>query len=128
VLFDARGRVLLVHQDYGHHRWTFPGGIVEAGEAPAEAAAREVREEVGVEVELGPLVGAYYIRRPNPGIRFVFHGRVADDAVPVRSDDELDDMGWFDPDALPEPTTPAVPVALADARAGRSGVARTITP
>jgi len=38
-------------------RWTIPGGAVELGETVREAAAREVREECGIEVEVGPVVG-----------------------------------------------------------------------
>jgi 8-oxo-dGTP diphosphatase len=126
VLFDPARRVLLVHQDYGHHRWTLPGGMLENGESPADAATREVLEEVGLDVELGELIGAYYIRRTKPGIRFVFRARAAEGALPTLSDDELDDIGWFDPGDLPDPLTPALPFAVADAVAGRTGMWRTI--
>jgi 8-oxo-dGTP diphosphatase len=126
VLTDDDGRVLLVHQNYGHHRWTLPGGMFETGESPADAALREVLEEVGVHVELGELIGAYYVRRAKPGIRFVFRARITDGAAPALSDDELDEIGWFEPNDLPGPTTPTLPYAVSDAVAGRTGMWHTI--
>ncbi|WP_253943875.1 NUDIX hydrolase [Nocardioides marmotae] len=53
------GSVLLTRvSDRGFHTglWTLPGGGVDHGESPADAAAREVREETGLEVEVGPVV------------------------------------------------------------------------
>ena len=52
------GRVLMVRQRraYGVH-WELPGGYVEPGETLEQTAAREVLEETGVEVEVGPMVG-----------------------------------------------------------------------
>jgi len=126
LLFDGDGRVLLVHQDYGQRMWTLPGGMLDPGEAPHEAAVREVREEVGVDVRLDRLVGVYFLRRRHPGIRFVFVGHLASDQIPSISDDELDDMGWFAPDELPDRHMVTLPVAIADALAGLTGVTSAI--
>lgn len=49
------GAVLLVLHS-GPDRWETIGGLIEPGEAPADAARREAQEEVGVEVRLGALV------------------------------------------------------------------------
>jgi ADP-ribose pyrophosphatase YjhB (NUDIX family) len=46
---DAGAEVLVVSGKTEQERWTFPKGDLEAGESPAEAAEREVREEAGVE-------------------------------------------------------------------------------
>ena len=60
-----RARVVIVEHDRvalirrvrdGHTYYLFPGGGVEPGETPLEAARREAYEELGVNVELGPLV------------------------------------------------------------------------
>lgn len=58
VVFDAAGRVLLIERGRppGVGQWTVPGGKLHHGETLAAAVAREVREETGVEVEVGPLV------------------------------------------------------------------------
>ena len=45
--------------DPGAGLWTFPGGFVDLGESVEDAAHREVREELAIEIELGPLVGVY---------------------------------------------------------------------
>ena len=53
ALYDARGRVLIAQRPQGRHqagRWEFPGGKVAPGESEAAALARELREELGIEV------------------------------------------------------------------------------
>jgi 8-oxo-dGTP diphosphatase len=54
VLFDAQGRVLLAQRPPGKHlagSWEFPGGKCEPGESPLDALTRELREELGIELQ-----------------------------------------------------------------------------
>ena len=75
LMTDKTGRLLLVKPSYSE-TWQIPGGVVEVGESPADAAGREVREELGISINVGPLLGVDY-RPPVAGgrgdaLRFVF--------------------------------------------------------
>jgi len=65
------GALLLVRRatDPQAGRWTVPGGHVEPGEDLARAVERETREETGLEVRCGALLG--YAERTGPGYHFV---------------------------------------------------------
>jgi ADP-ribose pyrophosphatase YjhB (NUDIX family) len=67
IITDDTGRLLLIKR--GHEpeegRWSLPGGRVRPGESDWDALMREVREETGLRVEPGTLVGA--VERPAPG-------------------------------------------------------------
>jgi 8-oxo-dGTP diphosphatase len=67
IVRDDAGRLLLIKRGHapGKGLWSIPGGRVEAGESDAEALIREVREETGLIVAPGPLVGS--VRRPGGG-------------------------------------------------------------
>jgi 8-oxo-dGTP diphosphatase len=66
VVKDERGQLLLIKRGHepGAGLWSLPGGRVEPGETDAQALVREMREETGLTVEAGPLLGS--VRRPWP--------------------------------------------------------------
>jgi ADP-ribose pyrophosphatase YjhB (NUDIX family) len=64
VIKDDQGRLLLIKRGHepGAGLWSLPGGRVEPGETDTEALVREMREETGLVVQAGPLLGR--VRRP----------------------------------------------------------------
>ncbi len=61
-VFVRAGRVLIVQRKPGGRHggyWEFPGGKVEVGESAEQALVRELAEELGVTVRVGPLVGEF---------------------------------------------------------------------
>ncbi|HEY0504974.1 MAG TPA: Nudix family hydrolase [Lysobacter sp.] len=82
VIRDARGRVLLARRTEGRDLaglWEFPGGKHEPGESAEAALARELHEELGIEVEIGaPLISvpqAYPDKRLRLDVRTIAHWR-----------------------------------------------------
>ena len=64
VIKDGQGRLLLIKRGHapGAGLWSLPGGRIEPGETDAEALVREMREETGLVIDPGRLIGA--VRRP----------------------------------------------------------------
>ena len=73
---DEAGQIWLLRRTLheGAGLWTFPGGYVELGESVQDAARRETREELEMEIELGALVGVYS-RASERTVLVVFHAR-----------------------------------------------------
>jgi 8-oxo-dGTP diphosphatase len=85
LVFDRRGRLLVLKPTY-KSGWTIPGGMIEAGgESPWEATRREAMEECGLDLQAGRLACVDFLR-PRPsrpgGLRFLFDcGRFSDEAL-----------------------------------------------
>jgi 8-oxo-dGTP diphosphatase len=97
VILDDTGRLLLVRRghDPGRGLWSLPGGRVEDGETVAEAVRREVREETGLDVRVGPLLGV--VTRGE----YVIHDHEAYvEGGSLRAGDDATDARWCDPAEL----------------------------
>ena len=93
------GRLLLARHRFGAPEWRFLGGFLTPGERLEDALAREVREETGLEIEVGPILEAtqgYRWRR----VEIVFAYRPAGGSE--RLSDEVIELRAFDPGALPQ--------------------------
>ena len=102
VATDEQGRVLLLKHVYrGGSGWGVPGGFLEAGEQPEDAARRELREEAGLELEDLRLVEARTLRRPRQ-VETIFAARAADPAQAHVASGEVSRAEWFAPDSLPD--------------------------
>ncbi|HVF01830.1 MAG TPA: NUDIX hydrolase [Rubrobacteraceae bacterium] len=115
VIFEVDGGILLTQRaiEPGYGKWTFPGGFVEHGERAESAAEREAREEAGMEIEAGEIVGLYSYEDQVPVIA-VFTGRVR--GGKMQPLDETMAVKVFSRDELPwhEMAFPSTEEALGD--------------
>jgi mutator protein MutT len=120
LIVDAEGRILLARRaaEIENGKWDLPGGYLEEGEDPVEAMVREVREETGLEIEVGEFHGAWmdwYGDAPDAAstVNLYWLARAVG-GEPVAADD-VDALRWFAPDELPPPDEVAfenVPLVL----------------
>lgn len=102
VIVNDEGKVLLVKHSYGRNNWDLPGGKSESDESAEGTAAREVLEEIGVQVEIGALTGVYYDSEYDMH-HFVFLATIRDDQQPKPSSDEIEELGYYALNDLPRP-------------------------
>jgi 8-oxo-dGTP diphosphatase len=121
ALLDGQGRVLMQQRPLGKQHgglWEFPGGKVEAGESPQQAAARELAEELGVALDPLALEALSFAAEPvladgqRSVVILLFAAREWQGAVSAL---EGQNMGWYGLDALADLAMPPLDYPLARA-------------
>lgn len=103
ALIEEAGRVLLVRRTNEPFRgaWTLPAGFVDAGEDPADAAARECLEETGLVVRILQVMDVVAGREHPRGADFVIVYRAEIVSGELMAADDADAVGWFAHGELP---------------------------
>ena len=104
IVTDSRGRVLLLkHRFRPGSGWGLPGGFIEHGEHPEEALRRELREEIGLEVEQLKLFAVRAFKKPKQ-VEIVFMAQALGNFEELNF--EIQEAVWFLPGEFPKELPP----------------------
>ena len=118
LVTDVQGRVLLIRHTYTSG-WYMPGGGVERGETAEEALHRELQEEAGVRITGRAQLMSFHSNHVRfPGDQVLVYRITQWEACAATQVGEIEEVGWFSPDALPDDTTPSTRKRLKEALDG----------
>jgi 8-oxo-dGTP diphosphatase len=100
VIKDEQGRLLLIKRGHepGAGLWSLPGGRVEPGETDAEALVREMREETGLVVRAGRLLGSVRRAAADGDVLDIRDYAASVIGGTLSAGDDAADAGWVDAD------------------------------
>ena len=100
VIFQG-DTIYATQRGYGPWRdyWEFPGGKIEPGESPEAALARELREELDLQVQVGRVIDAVHHRYPDREVLVLFYDCRVAQGEPRTVD--CNAIAWAKPEALP---------------------------
>ncbi len=110
-----RGRVLLTQRKRGAHLeglWEFPGGKVEDDEDPRDALARELREELGIEADVGEIVDVTFHRYEKKSVLLLFFVATRRAGSPEPRAIDVAAFEWADASGLDPARFPPADVAV----------------
>jgi len=120
VITNLGGDVLLLKHSYGPAVWSLPGGGLKPGEDPEEAARREVREELGIELaRIEPIGTLTEVLSGSPHTAHLYAG--ACDRHPQPDRREVVEARFFPSHSLPEPLGHTTRARIAAWRARGTG-------
>lgn len=104
IVRDGKALIVKRAHDPRKGEWSLPGGRVELGETLVDATRREIKEETGLEVEVGPVVEVFdRVHRLDGRVRY--HFVIVDYLCTsmrgvVRAGDDAEDVTWVAPREL----------------------------
>ena len=112
IIRDSQGRLFLAKRGpvakNERGLWEFPGGSVELGETLAQTLQREMREEFGIEIEVGELLDVVDHILPEEGQHWVsptYLCRIRSGEPQIREPGKCEAIGWFAPEKVPAELT-----------------------
>ena len=107
------GKLLLVRIGYAHKKWVLPGGGIERGEEPKDAALREAKEESGVVITSPVYIGERSYNNQYKKVTVFYYFALATGEDLIIDGQEIIDAGWFSIDSLPKEISPRVSEEIA---------------
>jgi 8-oxo-dGTP diphosphatase len=97
IIKDRHGSVLLLHRNDGRHKhWEIPGGKIEPGESQEDTAAREIKEELDVEVAIGEKIGQKEFTDRDKQLHYTwFAAKITDGRPKIAEPQTFDNLDYF---------------------------------